>query len=125
GGHSETKSLQPSNIPPSAANAPHPRSHASPLTQSQSPHRPPHDFPQPIGSHATSRGTTATSPEARARGQTGGSELRSEPFGPLHGSSLGGPGAARRRTAPVCSSTEPAARRRFIGRPGRSREWTA
>ena len=31
------------------------------------------------------------------------------------------PHTARRRAAPVCSSTEPAARRRFIGRPGTAR----
>src|SRR5438874_272619 len=102
-----------------------PGSYSSPVAQSRSAHRARHDFPQPIGSHATSRGTTATSPEARTRGQTGGSELRSEPFGPLHGSSLGGPGAARRRAAPVCNGTESASCWSFVGHPGTARQWTA
>ena len=34
------------------------------------------------------------------------------------------PWGARRRAAPVCSSTEPAARRRFIGHPCTGRQWT-
>jgi hypothetical protein len=100
-------------------------SYSSPVAQSRSANRARHDFSQPIGSHSTSSGTTAASSERRARGQTGGSELRSESFGPLHGSSLGGPGAARRRAAPVCSGTESAPRRSFVGHPCTGRQWTA
>src|SRR5467141_2557374 len=100
-------------------------SYSSPVAQSRSANRARHDFPQLIGSHSTSSGTTATSSERRARGQTGSSELRSESVGPLHGSSLGGPGAARRRAAPVCSGTESAPCRSFVGHPCTGRQWTA
>src|SRR6266513_5167272 len=72
-----------------------------------------------------SRATTATSPEARTRGQTGGSELRCKSVGPLHGSSLGGHGAARRRAAPVCNGTESASCWSFVGHPGTGHQWTA
>src|SRR5208283_4340337 len=100
-------------------------SYFSPIVQSRSANRARHDFPQLIGSHATSSGTTATSSERRARSPTGSSELRSESFGPLHGSSLGGPGAARRRVAPVCTGTESAPRRSFVSHPCTGCQWTA
>src|SRR5437016_13629718 len=71
------------------------------------------------------RATTATSPEGRASEPTGSSELRSESVGPLHGSSLGRPGAARRRAALVCNGTKSASRWSFVGHPGTGRQCTA